>query len=305
MKKTIFFISTIGIFSLPSGCELFFEKEIIDDVKNISFIFDDELRISLRLLDGAKVVYSKCCGRSSEMLMNLDKRGETFHINPEIPIESEYSKRRRTDYQIIGIVTGWMLMIMLFMIFFWSELHHRTAIYYTLFILFVFLWIFSHWGMGFQYLSPQNVNRAGKYQPLLNLVSNVAILLTVINFFPPLHSQKLLISLMRILIWINSLLIASFLIIPKRVAQPETVAFFIKPVLVLSGIQILNILSFGTSQYLAKIQFAGIYLTGIVFLRCFTIFLYFDKATGTVQLSHYFLNFGSAFGNIGLWEKPP
>jgi hypothetical protein len=66
------------------GCELFSVKEIIDDGKHIRFVFDERLhedengyyymelkkdgqniqRISVRLLDGDNVVYSKCCGRT-------------------------------------------------------------------------------------------------------------------------------------------------------------------------------------------------------------------------------------------------
>lgn len=89
--KNISFISLLILLILHTGCELFSEKEIIDDGRNIRFVFDEGLnddprfrlskdkngfyfmnlpkegqniqRISMRLLDGDKVVYSKCCGR--------------------------------------------------------------------------------------------------------------------------------------------------------------------------------------------------------------------------------------------------
>ena len=91
MKRNIKSILFITLFSILTGCELFSEKEIIDDGRNIRFVFDEGLnedprfrlskdkngfyfmnlpkegqniqRISMRLLDGDKVVYSKCCGR--------------------------------------------------------------------------------------------------------------------------------------------------------------------------------------------------------------------------------------------------
>ena len=90
IKIKFFYILFLIIFLL-TGCGSFLEKEIIDDGKNIRFVFDDGLnddpkyrlskdlndyyimnlpkegqniqRISLRLLDGDQVVYSKCCGR--------------------------------------------------------------------------------------------------------------------------------------------------------------------------------------------------------------------------------------------------
>jgi len=91
MRKFTNFILLIGLFLFQTGCDLFSEKEIIDDGRNIRFVFDEGLnddlrfrlpkdengfyymklekqgqniqRISVRLLDGDNVVYSKCCGR--------------------------------------------------------------------------------------------------------------------------------------------------------------------------------------------------------------------------------------------------
>jgi len=90
MKKIIFFSAVFAFLLFQLGCEVFAEKEIIDDGKNIRFQFDDGLnedprfrlpkdangyyymtltkggqniqRISARLLDGGKIVDTKCCG---------------------------------------------------------------------------------------------------------------------------------------------------------------------------------------------------------------------------------------------------
>ena len=91
MKKVTFSFLLFVILTTQMGCGLFFEKEIIDDGRNIRFVFDEGLnedprfrlskdksgfytmnlpkegqniqRISVKLLDGSAVVYSKCCGR--------------------------------------------------------------------------------------------------------------------------------------------------------------------------------------------------------------------------------------------------
>jgi hypothetical protein len=95
MRKNTNFILLIGLLLFQTGCDLFSEKEIIDDGRNIRFVFDEGLnddprfrlpkdengfyymklekggqniqRISVRLLDGDKVVYSKCCGRKQRI----------------------------------------------------------------------------------------------------------------------------------------------------------------------------------------------------------------------------------------------
>jgi signal transduction histidine kinase len=238
-------------------------------------------------------------GESKEVLMILDKRGETFHIDPELLDEKEYDERRRNEHLIMGVVAGWMALIIVITLFFWSELRHRSAFYYAIFVLSVFLWIFSHWGMGFQYLWPESVTWVGKSRPIFNLASNVALLLTIINFFPPTPSQNLWKILFRGLIWINGLLLIAFLIIPESKVKPEIISFFLKAVLVLSAIQILSILGYLIVKYLTKTQFAGYYLAGISLLYSFSVLVYLDQVFGSIQLSHYLLNFGSAFGTMG------
>ena len=47
-EKITFFILLIGLFSTQMGCELFTEKIIIDDGRNIRFIFEDGLNEDVR-----------------------------------------------------------------------------------------------------------------------------------------------------------------------------------------------------------------------------------------------------------------
>ncbi|RIW13125.1 hypothetical protein D0X99_17080 [Algoriphagus lacus] len=273
----------------------------VDGNKQPTYVTGDRFPFDSRPYPSRDFVFpfSLKSGETKEILMLLDKRGETFHIDPEVLNENEFTDRRGTERLIMGIVTGWMILTVVFTMFFWSELRHRSAFYYALYILLVFLWIFSHWGMGFQYLWPESVTWVGKSRPVFNLASNVAFLLTLINFFPPSPTQKRWNSWIRSLIWVNGLLLLAFLIIPESEIKPETIAFFLKGVLILSVVQILIALSYLIVQYLAKTPFAGYYLVGISFLFCFSLLLYVDQVSGAVQLSHYLLNFGSAFGTMG------
>lgn len=238
-------------------------------------------------------------GEQVTVLMKLDKRGETFHIDPELLHEKEYSERRRIEYLIMGTVGGWMLLVVVFTLFFWSELRHRSAFYYALYILLVFLWIFSHWGMSFQLFWPNGVDWVGKSRPIFNLASNIAFSLTLLNFFPPIKQLRLLEYLMRLINWVNGFLLLAFLVIPESASSPESISFSLKAVLMLSAVQILIVLSYLGLHYLNKTRFAGFYLAGIAVLMFFSIFLFLDQATGAVQLSHYVLNFGSTFGLMG------
>jgi hypothetical protein len=98
MSKFIFFSTLFGLLLIQSGCEFFAEKEIINDGKNIRFVFDEGLnenpqfrlpkdangyyymtltkpgqniqRISARLLDGGKIVDTKCCGPRQKVNWN-------------------------------------------------------------------------------------------------------------------------------------------------------------------------------------------------------------------------------------------
>lgn len=68
-------------------------------------------------------------GESKEIPMILNKRGETSHIDPELLDEKEYYERRRNEHLIMGLVTGWMALMIVFTLFFWSELKQRSAFY--------------------------------------------------------------------------------------------------------------------------------------------------------------------------------
>ena len=98
MSKFIFFSTLFCLVLIQSGCEVFADKEIIDDGKNIRFVFDEGLnenpqfrlpkdangyyymtltkpgqniqRISARLLDGDKIVDTKCCGPRQKVNWN-------------------------------------------------------------------------------------------------------------------------------------------------------------------------------------------------------------------------------------------
>ena len=98
MSKFIFFSMLFCLVLFQSGCEFFADKEIIDDGKNIRFVFDEGLnenpqfrlpkdangyyymtltkpgqniqRISARLLDGDKIVDTKCCGPRQKVNWN-------------------------------------------------------------------------------------------------------------------------------------------------------------------------------------------------------------------------------------------
>ena len=238
-------------------------------------------------------------GEKVEVLMRLDKRGETFHIDPEVLDENEFIERRRTEHIIMGLVGGWMLLVIIFTLFFWSELRDRSAFYYALYILFVFLWIFAHWGMAFQFLWPEAVSWVGKSRPILNLVSFIFFLLTIINFFPAFPNWKPFEIAFRLMIWINVGLLLAFCVIPEGIPSPEVVAFFLKVVLVLSSLQVAIIVSYLIAHYRRKTPFAGFYLAGFALLMIFSLLIYLDQATGAVLLSHAIVNFGSVFGLMG------
>jgi len=98
MKKIIFFIGIFGLLLVQAGCVFVPEKVIVEDGKNIRFKFDEGLnedpkfrlpkdangyyymtltkggqniqRISARLLDGDKIVDTKCCGPRQKVTWN-------------------------------------------------------------------------------------------------------------------------------------------------------------------------------------------------------------------------------------------
>ncbi len=238
-------------------------------------------------------------GESKEVLVLADKAGETLLLEPQLLTENDFWDKRTRENLLVGLLTGWLLIIFLFAIFYSLELKEWSALFYAMYILAIMLWFISHWGLGFQFLWPENVEWAGRSRPYFNLTTNIFFLLVILSFFPPKNHGKIIGKIL----WVILIAQAIFLIQSSFDMESEVsldgkmiflyITFFVSILLTLLVLWYLII------QWRAKVPYAGFYLAGVLFLLFFNIMLQVHQSGVDLGLPYFFFSFGSGFGLMG------
>ena len=236
---------------------------------------------------------------SVEVLILLDKAGETLAIETEVLTEAQLSKKRQGENMIIGLVIGWMALILIFSCFFWLRLKQSSALFYAAFILSNLLWLICHWGIGFQYLWPDSIDWASNSRPVFNLATIILFLLVVLQFFPPLQKSRWLARIMWGFIFLMSSLCLAILVTPEDQVSIYAKLLALRFSFGITILSFLSILVFLILQWRAKVPFAGYYLAGIGFLIVFGGLILFDQQGFELGKTYGLLKFSTAFGMMG------
>ncbi|MFD2201160.1 7TM diverse intracellular signaling domain-containing protein [Shivajiella indica] len=234
-----------------------------------------------------------------ELLLLADKRGETFLIEPQLVDINSFYEIRTGENLIIGITSGWMLMILIFTCFFAWELKDSTAIFYALYIVSLLFWLISHWGLGFQYLWPQSTVWASNSRPFFNLMTNVLFLVVVLKFFPPIGKSKYLGYAVWAIIILQIMLLINFMMSEPSSITTQDKMIFLYLTIIISIVVTFLILYYLFLQWKAEVPFVGLYLAGIMVLLFFNVVIQLNQSGISLGLPQFLFNFGSAFGLMG------
>jgi signal transduction histidine kinase len=238
-------------------------------------------------------------GDSIEVLLFLEKSGETFSIETEILSERLLSDKRQGENLIIGIVAGWMFLVVLFAGFFWLDLKQSSALFYAGFIISNLLWLLSHWGLGYQYLWPESPEWVAKTRPLFNLFAVIFFQLVILKFFPPLQRSKWITQVMWVFIIILTGTSLGIITIPEDQVTSYTKLLVLNLTFVLTILSLFSILIFLIIQWISKVPLAGYYLAGIAFFIVFGVLILSDSHGYFITKTDSLLKFSSAFGMMG------
>lgn len=236
---------------------------------------------------------------SVNVLLWVDKPGETLIIESEVLDENALEKKRNEENITMGFIMGWMAIIWVFAIFFWRELKQVSALIYAGYLLMLMLWLISHWGIGFQYLWPESTEWASKSRPVFNLICNSFFAAVVLGFFPPVNGTIKLAKYLKFSIALQLLLALAFLVYPLEKVSIGFKMFFLYVNIVLSLFMILFIITYLWKQWRAGTPLVGFYFLGIGFLLLITLLLQLDQSGISIGFPAIFYNYGSALGLLG------
>ncbi|PSL07455.1 sensor histidine kinase [Cecembia rubra] len=238
-------------------------------------------------------------GQKLEILLLVDKSGETNILQPSIMSELEFVNNTILENLLLGFILGWMIIILIFAVFTAFQLKESGALFYALFIISIMLWYISHWGLGFQFLWPESIGWAGKSRPFFNLMTNMFFLILVLRFFPPQNKKSILVWSIWILIAIHLLLIWETLSINELELPVQDKIFFLKLTFGLSILLVFLVLAYLIRQIQNKVPYAGYYLAGISIMVLFSIFTQLNHYGVYFGTSSFIFDFGGAFSLLG------
>jgi signal transduction histidine kinase len=236
---------------------------------------------------------------SISLLILLDKKGETLLVEPELLTEEEFLQIGAIENLFMGLFIGWMLIIFFAACFFAWNLREISALFYALFIISTTMWLCSHWGLGFQYLWPENLTWTDKSRPVFNILTNVLFLFLLLSFFPPLKKKSKLTYGIYFFIALHLFLIIDSMFRPLPTIPVANKMLYLR---LTFGFSIF--LTFLTIYYLlrqmrAKVPYAGYYLSGISILIMFNALLQLHQSGISVEMPNFMYDFGSSFGILG------
>ncbi len=235
---------------------------------------------------------------SKVLLISIDKIGETLLVEPELLSENEFLHISSITTLFMGMVTGWMGVILFAACFFAWYFREMSGFFYALFILSSTFWVFSHWGLGFQYIWPENLVWANKARPIFNLTTNVFFLLLLLNFFPPLkHPSKLA--------WAMYLLIGLFLFFALNLVFRAysdiplgNRVFYLRLIFILSILMSFLIIYYLFQQMRAKVTYAGYYLSAISILLVIYVLQLLHQLGISIGVPNYVFDYSSSIGML-------
>lgn len=184
--------------------------------------------------------------------IKIDKRNESFN-GRFILWEEQHFEQTETKYMgFYGLVFGWQLIYLLWVIIFWIVLRQRMLGFYTLFMAFVILYNLNNSGLGFQFFW---YNWHGIYPSLLFQISILGINLSLLLFnqsffntkinFPKIHRViNILLTLGLILNVPNYLIIINFSEYPIEYQRFVFFCFSLFFLLVVVGFLVCAVLAF-------------------------------------------------------------
>ncbi|MGY6520121.1 MAG: sensor histidine kinase [Mongoliitalea sp.] len=233
------------------------------------------------------------------LLLKIIKPGETLLIDPMLLDQASLLKKKSTEMLLIGLIIGWMGIMFMGACFFAWKLRDRSSILYAFFILSITCWLSIHWGLGFQYLWPENFSWNDKSRPVFNLLTNVLFLLLMVNFFPPLKKRSKLTYSIYGIIFLQVALIVDSVFRPMAIIPIENKMLFLRLTFSFSIFLTFLIITYLWKQYRAGVPYAIYYLFGISFMIGFNVLVQLHQSGISLGFNNFIFDFGSSIGMLG------
>ena len=197
--------------------------------------------------------------------IGIDKIGESLQLKAELYDQENLSKLINLKMLTLGLIMGWMLLIILIVMLIWMYSKESANLFYSLYIITITIWICANLGIGFQLFWPSFPKFNNIARPFLLFTSACFFALTLLFYFKENPSTRLTRKALKI----QTFIAVAMLIILSAVDVdqiPTTIKFqflFVVPIIV--GLFVLTSFLYIILNWKASVRFSGFYFFGMLF----------------------------------------
>lgn len=162
-----------------------------------------------------------------DVLIHFLHKGNTLQVPISLFREPAWLQQTERNYLIIGVVTGIMILTLLFSFFLFLNSRRKLFLFYAFYITSITLWLWSTEGFGFQYLWPERPELATRLGPGFSVMNLFFFIVVGLEFCKPYESTGRIRKVLHMLKWI----VLFWGIIPflpiRSIIVPETMAVFL------------------------------------------------------------------------------
>lgn len=166
-------------------------------------------------------------GDTLDIFIYFLHKGNTLQVPISIFKESAWLQQTEKSYLLIGIVTGIMLLTLLFSFFLYLNSRKKLFSLYAFYITSITFWLWSTEGFGFQFLWPDHPEIATRLGPGFSVLNLFFFMAVALEFCKPYEQGSRFRKILHASKWVV-LIWGSIPFLPIRsIIVPETMAVFL------------------------------------------------------------------------------
>jgi signal transduction histidine kinase len=253
---------------------------VIDPANPITLHMGDKMVFNKRSINFSDFVIPIQLAEKEKrtIYIGIDKIGESLQLKAELSDYENLSKLINQKMLTIGLIMGWMILIIIIIMLIWMYSKESANLFYSLYILTITIWILANLGIGFQLFWPSFPNFNNIARPFLLFIAACFFALTLLSYFKENPSTRLTRKILKI----ETIIAAALLIILTTVDVdkiPTSIKFqFLVIVPIFIGLFVLTAFLYIFLNWKTAVRFSGFYFFGMLFFLiisfCQNIFQY-------------------------------
>ena len=201
-------------------------------------------------------------------LLKIDKHHESLNVGFLLQTKDELLAIASREAMVNGVLTGIVLLIVLFGVFLFATTKDRVYLWYSLYVLMVLLWIWADKGLGFHYIWPGSTYFPSRSRPLFSVL-NIIASIQFLQAFTQMNNKSWHYKVLHVVKWVmGAMAMLVLLPIPYQQLNMQTM-IFLRVLASISFTAIIVVLVYLVQRTMAKSREAKVYLMAIsVFSFC-------------------------------------